>query len=117
MGQGGGSKLNNDFICINCGKCCGPVPISNTDWDKIILTVGEMSKREIDRLISQPSCAIHAHKPLICRLQGTHKGLHCPNMPGGDTGGDTEFFKEFGEHGENFKGLLTEVISWNDILP
>ena len=122
----------SEFICINCGQCCGPVPISNTDWDNIVTAVGNMNLTDIEHLVMQKresmtcifrdnefkKCAIHEHRPLICRLQGTQKGLPCPNMPryGKGDDGRVALYREFGENREYLKGILSVDIAWKDIL-
>ena len=122
----------SEFICINCGQCCGPVPISNTDWDKIVTAVDNMSVTDIEHLVKQKresmtcifrdmdfkKCAIYEHRPLVCRLQGTQEGLPCPNMPRyakGDNG-RVAVNRDFGENGEYFKGILSDSIGWKEIL-
>jgi len=122
----------SEFICINCGQCCGPVPISNTDWDKIVTAVDNMSVTDIEHLVKQKresmtcifrdmdfkKCAIYEHRPLVCRLQGTQEGLPCPNMPRYAKGDDGKvaLYREFGENNEHFKGILSDDIGWKEIL-
>ena len=122
----------SEFICISCGKCCGPVPISNTDWDNIVTAVENMSFSDIEHLINQEredmtcifrdndfnKCAIYEHRPLICRLQGTREGLPCPNMPRYAKGDSGRFSvnSEFGENREYLKGILSVDIGYLEVL-
>ena len=122
----------SEFICINCGQCCTIVPISNTDWDNIVTAVGDIGFANIEHLMKQKrdsmtcifrdtfynKCAIHEHRPLICRLQGTQEGLPCPNMPryGKGDDGKVALYREFGEKNEYFKGILSDSIGWKEIL-
>lgn len=124
--------MSNYFVCVNCGDCCGPVPISNTDWDKILVASNKMSVQELKRLSTQKrhimtcifrdmdfkKCAIYEHRPLICKLQGTQKGLPCPHMPrhGKCECGIIAVEQEFGKNNEHFKGVLTFDLGWDDIL-
>jgi hypothetical protein len=62
-----------------CTGCCGPVPFSQSEWDRIA------DKRTATSLdcpyIENGRCAIYDNRPFICRLFGAteHPSLACPH--------------------------------------
>lgn len=86
----------NDFICQNCGGCCGPVPVTITEYGPIRRAIKNMNRKEVDRLSNQKRgpltcplrdvenkrCSVYDARPVVCRLQGTQEGLECPHNLG-----------------------------------
>jgi len=90
------------FVCKeNCGKCCGPVPMTpafiSLNRDKIqntnyTLTPAKFMKRvsggrevyaltknlECIFLTQEKKCAIYDIRPYVCRIYGVDKRLPCP---------------------------------------
>ena len=83
------------FQCRNCGQCCGPVPFTPEDKDRIknylmqadIDELARMAKQKRPlptcqfRDIEKKDCFIHPVRPEICKMQGYYEGLPCPHQP------------------------------------
>jgi len=83
----------NEFDCTNCGFCCGPVPITKREFNRIKRYVKKMSLAEIYRLKGQKKspidcifrdkendrCSIYPVRPDICKMFGYYEGMECPN--------------------------------------
>ncbi len=41
------------FTCQNCGDCCGPVPVTDGEWRKILRAIRGKSPHEIKRMQEQ----------------------------------------------------------------
>lgn len=77
--------------CINCGCCCGVIPVSPKEFQ----TIKEYLKthedalslaRKATNIINCPFrddekklCAIYPVRPIVCRLFGVTDGMECPN--------------------------------------
>lgn len=66
-----------EFECLEgCTGCCGPVPFSKWEWDRI------KDKRKATGFdcpyINCGKCEIYDKRPLLCRLFGTVEDLRCP---------------------------------------
>lgn len=66
------------FDCIpGCTDCCGPVPFSQTEWDRID---NKLKGESLNCPYSlNGSCDIYDDRPIICRLFGTVDKLKCPH--------------------------------------
>lgn len=78
------NKIKSKFNCSNCGLCCGVVPITENEFDKIKRFVKKMSLQQIYRLKNQErtlleciffdkekrNCSIYPVRPDICRMFG-----------------------------------------------
>ena len=71
------------FTCIpGCSDCCGPVPFSHWEWEKI------SDQRKATCLDcpydGEAGCEIYEDRPIMCRLFGTvdHPQLRCPHGRG-----------------------------------
>lgn len=84
-------KINFDFIpphfnCINCGSCCGQVPINSKEYNEIL---NYCKKNHIEPVQKQTltqcmfrdekskKCLIYEVRPIICRLCGVSDGMRC----------------------------------------
>lgn len=79
--------------CINCGDCCGPVPIDEKELKEIKEKIDTLEpsmirfvlgqKRPIltcpFRDVANKSCIIYSHRPMLCRLMGITAGMRCSN--------------------------------------
>ena len=77
--------------CTNCGGCCGIVPVTHDDIQRIReyvekheyarKTACEAHRPFICRFLdeSQKMCSIYAVRPIVCRLFGVTEGMQCPN--------------------------------------
>ena len=85
-------KIDFDFIpphfkCNNCGECCGPVPISEKEYNKIkkyCIENNIVPIKNIDiicpfRDTINKKCTIYEVRPTLCKLMGVTKGMFCPN--------------------------------------
>jgi Fe-S-cluster containining protein len=59
-----------------CSACCGPVPFSRTEWERI---PDKKTAAGIDCPYSGTrGCAIYENRPFMCRLFGAAASLSCP---------------------------------------
>ncbi|MDI6760875.1 MAG: hypothetical protein QMD05_08605 [Candidatus Brocadiaceae bacterium] len=69
-------SLVPDFECIaGCTACCGPVPFTKQEWDKV------KDKRRVTSLTcpyATLGCEIYDNRPFLCRLYGTVEKMLCP---------------------------------------
>jgi len=77
--------------CSNCGKCCGPVPVTTEEIELIRRYLGDhpearkstKSKRDHQSCVfrdeDEKKCTIYPVRPMICRLMGVTKGMTCAN--------------------------------------
>lgn len=84
-----------EFTCQNCGKCCGPVPVSKQELKQIRKAIHEMSTAERERIKAQKRkdltcplrdvenkrCSVYSARPTVCRLYGHVQQLRCSNNP------------------------------------
>ena len=88
--------MNWAEICKGCGKCCGPVPFTPVEFDKVknrtvvsyktipFLYGSIVPETEdgfcvfLERLSKQ--CSIYLDRPDLCRLMGTIPELVCPRV-------------------------------------
>jgi hypothetical protein len=66
-----------------CYECCGPIPMTDRERRRGSDALGrtlEATGHELvcSALTADRRCAIHAVRPIICRLYGTASGLTCP---------------------------------------
>lgn len=87
--------MSQSFNCLNCGSCCGPVPVMENELEQIKAKIKAMSQTTIDRLRSQErdpfdcilrdveknKCLIYKVRPDICRMFGFYEDMRCPNNP------------------------------------
>lgn len=82
--------------CQGCkGLCCGPVPITEKEFNKIHKKIKSIPRKIREALENQPryldtcifydlnkdQCGIHTVRPEICRAFGFHKNLVCFRKP------------------------------------
>jgi hypothetical protein len=120
-----------EFHCKNCGRCCGPIPVTEQEWRKIRRAIKNKPWSEIDRMVNQErelltcplrdieqkACFIYEARPIICKLQGTQVGLPCPLKPSAATRTDgLEILKA--EHGESPEicGIMGITLRWTELL-
>lgn len=75
--------------CINCGKCCGVIPITKQERQEIKEFIKKHNIRPVkyNDILTCPfrdnkakMCLIYPVRPVICRLFGVAKGImQCPN--------------------------------------
>lgn len=119
--------MSAKFTCRHCGRCCGPIPVTYSEWQLIRRAIRHMPLSEVERLekqnrkpltcplrdVDNERCSIYEARPLLCRLQGTQRGLPCPHQPEAAIGTDGyELLKK--EHGEspNIYGVLGLDLGW-----
>jgi hypothetical protein len=61
-----------------CTDCCGPVPFSKEEWNRV---ADKRKATSIDCPYANQGCDIYANRPLICRMfgAGDHPLLACPH--------------------------------------
>ena len=96
--------------CIDCGKCCGPVPISAEEYANIYDYLQEHAyPREVAerphtilecvfRDNEKRCCSIYPVRPTICRLFGVTAGMQCLNGNSAEIDGKP-FLEEWGFFG------------------
>jgi Fe-S-cluster containining protein len=81
------------FKCLNCGDCCGPVPVTANELKEIkkyikkhpeILALKNQIKDRLSCIFRdnfENQCSIYEVRPLICRQYGRYDidRLICPN--------------------------------------
>lgn len=72
------------FECIEgCTDCCGPVPWSTYELQQARLSAPPPDNADKTCDFAKGGrCAIHEHRPLMCRLFGTVDDLRCPHGRG-----------------------------------
>jgi len=117
-----------EFQCINCGKCCGAIPVSIEDLEAIRQAVKKMKPKERKRLrrqkrpelvcplrdVEKMRCAVYESRPLLCRMFGHYVGLTCPHNR------DVAVWSDEAGH-EKVKGyvpvgVLAQNIGWKELL-
>jgi len=70
------------FECVDgCTACCGPVPFSEIEAERVGLEQIEGSTELTCPFVEDGGCSVYEHRPFICRLFGTAPqvpALHCP---------------------------------------
>ena len=83
------------FKCLNCGECCGPVPITMQEFTRIRAKVMSLKVAERKRIKAQKRgllecplrdkenkcCLVYEIRPWICRQYGHVPGMVCPHNP------------------------------------
>jgi hypothetical protein len=71
------------FECVDgCTACCGPVPFSEIEAERVGLKQIEGSTDLTCPFVKDGGCSVYEHRPFICRLFGTAPQvpqLHCQN--------------------------------------
>ena len=82
-------------LCEGCGRCCGPVPFPEDQWEELsefIVTPPVLLDRGTFRgmvvpmthelkccfLTADKRCTIYPQRPEVCQLQGNIPELPCP---------------------------------------
>jgi len=66
-----------------CGRCCGIVPATETEYQRVIRYAKEHDVNPQDQGITCPwyqenKCSVYAVRPIICRLFGHVEAMPCP---------------------------------------
>jgi Fe-S-cluster containining protein len=92
--------------CRNCGKCCGIVPASLDEIERIKIYISdkpEISRSIISRLKADETtcpfrcdgrCVVHEVRPIICRLFGVTRGMYCEYGNSHEIDGSKFLFQE-----------------------
>lgn len=85
-------KIDFDFIpphekCNNCGECCGPVPISQAEYVRILKYCTDNKIKPIENSIFEcifrdnknKICLIYPVRPSLCKIFGVAKDMECVN--------------------------------------
>lgn len=119
-----------DFKCTQCGECCGPVPITKSEFNSLKEAVEAMPNRIVSRLRSQKreemsciffdtkykQCAVYESRPEICKMFGFFQGMECPSNPSHATKSRGEGDKRLKEHKKQPAGVLSVTVGWNELL-
>jgi len=117
------------FNCINCGECCGPVPVTEQELKRIQKELKNMSKEKVLRLKNQKrptlmcmfrdmaenKCSIYSVRPILCRMFGTYSGMVCPNNPRSAVIGHKEGMERLLNNGK-LVGILSIQYTWDNII-
>ncbi len=123
------AKTKNSFKCLNCGECCGLIPLLEQEFIKLHLAVLELPLRERVRVkkqkrhdlmcplrdIENKKCLVYEHRPWLCRNYGHLEGLVCPyNRRVKVRNG----FKELEKYLQNKGGIIGTMgleIGWREL--
>lgn len=109
--------------CQGCkGLCCGPVPVSESEFKVIKKKIKSMPTKlrlELENQkryygtcifydLNKDRCGIHSVRPEICRMFGFYKELVCFRKPELATKSTNLFGKE------KHIGILTLDFTWDD---
>ena len=62
-----------------CAECCGPVPLTSLEYDRLAGDGSALKCRGLDcPMLSDGLCTKHDARPLICRLFGLVHAMACP---------------------------------------
>ena len=117
-------KINFDYIpvhtkCINCGECCGPVPISEKEYKEIKKYCIEnniepyLKLNEFDcpfRDHKRKKCNIYPVRPDMCKLFGVTKGMTCSNGNSCNIDGYKYILKDPNKDINGIKKLANELF-------
>lgn len=91
--------------CKRCGRCCGPVYLTDWEYQKILNLLNhnqlwnevrdniDLYRRADDPTIQvtcllmrfeedgTTTCMVYCQRPVVCKLYGLHKDLPCQNSP------------------------------------
>ena len=119
-----------DFKCVNCGWCCGPVPVCEAELLAIKGVVSRMPRETRETLASQDRgdlacmfrdvrakrCSIYSVRPLICRMFGQYEGLLCPRNLTARAKPKIEADALMVVWGRACCGILSATWDWQDFL-
>ena len=65
-----------------CGDCCGPVPVSQVEFDRVVAYVTKHKIVPKDQGLTCPlylngKCSVYEVRPLLCRSFGHVEGMDC----------------------------------------
>lgn len=70
---------------VGCGKCCGPVPLSETEYQRVRRFMAKHNVRARDNgiltcpLYQDGRCAVYQARPTMCRVFGHVPKMSCPH--------------------------------------
>lgn len=113
----------SDFKRINCGECCGPVPVNKKEINEISKAIIEMPEKYRNRLINQQrpdlTCplrdieskkySVYSTRPWVCRAYGHLDKLKCSNNKVIYNSGITEYKKM------PVVGVLGITLGWEEL--
>lgn len=72
------------MACEKCGECCGLVPVTETEWQRVARYAKNHGVTPVDQGVTCPwfqggACAVYPVRPLPCRLFGHAIGMPCPH--------------------------------------
>ena len=125
------------FKCLNCGWCCGPVPVSMQEFTRIRSKIMSLYVAERKRIKAQERnmpecplrdkenkcCLVYEIRPWICREYGHVKGMICPHNPDvklksdGKASRDAENYVTQLKNNpfDGFAGFMAIDIGWEQI--
>ena len=103
--------------CVNCGSCCGLIPLSSRELKAIKdyvaandVAIGKASVMNCPfRDEANKRCAIYPVRPLMCRLMGVAKGCDCPNGNSHNINGSV--FMDDYEFGDT---VILNFVKWGE---
>lgn len=118
------------FECLNCGECCGPIPLVNSEFIKIRKAIKSIPIEERERIkkqgrnnlscilrdVKNKRCIVYSNRPLVCKQFGQVHQLKCPKNKNAITLIDGH--KEIEASGilkEDAAGILSFDIGWNEL--
>ncbi len=116
------------FKCRNCGGCCGPIPVTESELNQIKTALARIEPAEIDRIKAQKCgrltcilrdtenrrCLVYHARPLLCRQFGHVSGMICTKNPRAPVKSRFLAHKELEKNGEII-GILSLTIGWGKL--
>jgi hypothetical protein len=67
---------------VGCGECCGPAPVTKTEFDRVVEYVIKHKIVPKDQGLTCPlyldgKCSVYEVRPLVCRAFGHVDGMDC----------------------------------------
>lgn len=75
-------KLLPPMACERCGECCGLVPVTETEYQRVARYAKDHALAPVEQGVTCPwlqdgQCAVYPVRPLPCRLFGHAMGMPC----------------------------------------
>ena len=119
------------FKCHNCGKCCGPIPITMDELTNIRKALDDMPRTMIDRIkanerdkltcilldIESKRCLVYNSRPFPCRQYGSVSGMICPRNKLVPIKSKFLADRELRQNrGMDLAGILSHNIGWESLI-
>ena len=115
------------FNCKQCGRCCGPVPLTKPEFVVLKLGIDLMPQEERSRIKNQPKepltcilldtennrCSVYNYRPLVCRQYGQIRELQCPSNQGLKLKSGRKATMQVSRY--DMAGILSMDVAWKEL--